>query len=711
MPGTVSDVTIRPARPADTRSLSRVLALAFADDPVTSAILPDPAARPWRLRRMFATMARHFYLPHASSALADRDGTPVGAALWTPPGHAVPPWRAALSLPGLALATGRRLGAAARIAAALERSHPSQPHWYLAFVGVSPHVQGTGVGERLLQDHLADCDRDGLPAYLEASRPELTAYYERFGFAVTAEIPLPGGPPVWGMWREPLTPTRGNDMPALHTTNASETTEARPAHMLGHLAPVPDEITAADLPVTGTLPPELSGQYLRNGPNPLPGQRTPHWFTGSGMLHGVRIRDGRAEWYRNRWVRTRLLEGANPYGPHGTRDLAATVANTHIVEHGGRLLALCEGGLPYEVTPDLDTVGPCDFGGRLTTAMTAHPKTDPVTGELFFFGYSVTHRPYVTYHRMSADGQLQDSVAIDVPGPTMMHDFAITAHHVVWLDLPLTFHPELGGKGMPFQWDDDYGARLGVMRRDGTGGVRWFDVEPCYVFHVGNAHEQADGRIVLDVVRYSRSAWDSSWARIGGDAKADGAGRGLPGGPAGMANAVAETGVSALYRWVLDPRDGSVSEQPLDDLGVEFPTHDETRTGLGSRYLYTVGTVGTDEDGAHTGRPGSGAIVKYDVESGNRQYHDLGPEIVPGEAIFVPAEGVRREDDGWLLTVVTDKAGSGSDLLVLDASDVTGPPVATVHLPRRVPAGFHGSWIPDHHDNDADHTDEKGFRA
>jgi carotenoid cleavage dioxygenase-like enzyme len=508
-------------------------------------------------------------------------------------------------------------------------------------------------------------------------------------------------------------------MSEVQSTNASETTaattctgtstgtgtESRPAHMLGHLAPVPDEITAVDLPVTGALPPELSGRYLRNGPNPLPGRKSPHWFTGSGMLHGVRIRGGRAEWYRNRWVRTRQLAGMPAFGPDGTRDLAATHANTHIIEHAGRLLALCEGGLPYEVTPELDTVGPCDFDGRLTTAMTAHPKADPVTGELFFFGYSVTSRPYVTYHRMSADGQLQSSVPIDVPGPTMMHDFAITANHVVWLDLPLTFHLDLVGKGMPFQWDDDYGARLGVMRRDGTGGVRWFDVEPCYVFHVGNAYERADGRIVLDVVRYSRTAWDSTWAEIGGSSDRDGTG--------GLASAAAETGVSALHRWVLDPRSGSVSEQPLDDFGVEFPTHDETRTGLDNRYLYTVGT---DEDGSHTGRKGTGAIVKYDVESGDRRHHDLGPDLVAGEAVFVPAEGARREDDGWLLTVVTDRAGRGSDLLVLDASDVAGPPVAMVHLPRRVPAGFHGSWIPDHTDEGSicgatDRTDEKGFRA
>ena len=217
---------------------------------------------------------------------------------------------------------------------------------------------------------------------------------------------------------------------------------------------------------------------------------------------------------------------------------------------------------------------------------------------------------------------------------------------------------------------------------------------------------------MLDVVRYSRNAWDSAWTEIGGSADGDGTGRSRPGGAGGPASAAAEVGVSALYRWVLDPRSGSVSGQPLDDVGVEFPTHDEARTGLDNRYLYTVGT---DEDGALTGRPGTGAIVKYDVESGGRQHHDLGADLVAGEAVFVPADGARREDDGWLLTVVTDRAGRGSDLLVLDAGDVAGAPVATVHLPRRVPAGFHGSWIPDHTDEssatrDTD-TDEKGFRA
>ncbi|MFF5210825.1 carotenoid oxygenase family protein [Streptosporangium sp. NPDC000396] len=433
-------------------------------------------------------------------------------------------------------------------------------------------------------------------------------------------------------------------------------TTPAPAYLTGSLAPVTDEIDAVDLEVTGTLPAELTGRYFRNGPNPLPGQDPGHWFTGNGMIHGVRLRDGRAEWYRNRWVRTRrFTEGASYVSDRGV-DLTAVPANTHIVRHADRILALVENGLPYEMTPELDTIGPCDFGGRLTTAMTAHPKEDPVTGELHLFGYGFAP-PYLTYHRLSAAGELVESRVVDVPGPTMIHDFAITDNHIVWLDLPVVFDMDLVGRGMPYRWDDSYGARLGVMDRDGR--VTWFDVDPCYVFHVGNAHEDASGRVVLDAIRYSPDAFTAIWRHIGG-----------------TSNPAAETGGAVLHRWVLDPVSGTVKEEQLDDRNVEFPTFNEDRLGRTSRFLYAVS---------------SGEVVKYDTTAGTGQARNLGAR--PGEAIFVPASGARSEDEGWLLSIVTDNAGNGSELLVLDAAGLDF--VASVRLPRRVPAGFHGSWLAD----------------
>jgi carotenoid cleavage dioxygenase len=432
------------------------------------------------------------------------------------------------------------------------------------------------------------------------------------------------------------------------------TTTAKPLYLRGHLAPVPDEIEASGLPVEGHLPPELTGRYLRNGPNPLPGQDPGHWFAGHGMLHGVRLRDGRAEWYRNRWVRTAALEG-KPFLHDGGFDRTAVTANTHVVEHAGRLLALVENGFPYEVSPELETLGPRDFDGRLTTAMTAHPKTDPVTGDLHFFGYGALP-PFLTYHRVSAAGELVTSAEVPVAGPTMMHDFAITDRHAVFLDLPMTFSPAAGR--LPYAWDDSYGARLGVMPLDRPGEVRWVEVDPCYVFHVGNAWSSAEG-ISLDVARHSPADMRTLWGSIGPHPASDA-------GPAGLAR---------LHRWTVDG--DAVRETPLCDFDMEFPTVDDTVVGRANRVLYAV----SDERG----------ILKY--TDGREQALDLGPDVVAGEAVFVPAAGRTGEDEGWLLSITTTRDGRASELLVLDATDLGV--VARVTLPRGVPAGFHGSWIED----------------
>lgn len=425
-------------------------------------------------------------------------------------------------------------------------------------------------------------------------------------------------------------------------------------YLTGLLAPVDDEVEAVGLPVTGTLPGELTGRYFRNGPNPLPGQDPGHWFAGHGMVHGIRLTGGKAEWYRNRWVRTRRLAG-DPYLTDNGFDRAAVTANTNVIRHADKILALVESGLPYELTSEMDTVGPCDFGGRLTTAMTAHPKQDPVTGELHLFGYSVIP-PFLTYHRLDARGELVESKQISVPGPTMMHDFAITGNHVIWLDLPVVFDAGRVGSGLPFDWDESYGARIGVMSRDGA--VRWFDVDPCYVFHVGNAHED-NGRIVLDAVRYGRDEFTSTWRNI-----------------SGAADPAAVAGGTSLHRWILDPATGKVTEQQRDDRDVEFPSFNEDRLGRPSRYLYAV----TDT-----------AVVKYDADTGGSTVNEVGKAV--GEAEFVARQGATAEDDGWLMSIATERDGSGSELLVLDARTLEF--TASVQLPRRVPLGFHGNWLPD----------------
>src|SRR5580693_2213860 len=278
----------------------------------------------------------------------------------------------------------------------------------------------------------------------------------------------------------------------------------------GPFAPVTEEVTAVDLPVTGQVPAALNGRHLRNGPNPMglddPGY---HWFAGDGMVHGVRLRDGRAEWYRNRWVRSRAVSAALgetwPEGPvHAGQDFAA---NTHIIGHAGRTLATVEAGaLPYELGTELDTRGPFDFGGDLPGGFAAHTKLDPRTGELHAIAYYWAW-DYVQHVVVGGDGKVIRTSNIPVPGGPMMHDFALTERYVVLFDLPVTFSLTAVSAGMklPYTWNREHPARVGLLPRDGSAaGVRWLEVDPCWVFHTLNAYDDGD-RVVVDLVRYEGS--------------------------------------------------------------------------------------------------------------------------------------------------------------------------------------------------------------
>ncbi len=440
-------------------------------------------------------------------------------------------------------------------------------------------------------------------------------------------------------------------------------------YLRGNYAPVRDERTEVDLAVSGQLPAALDGHLLRTGPNPAgPVGANHHWFLGDGMVHGIEISGGRARSYRNRFVRTPSVAAARPDLPAKGEAPAGAVnpgsGAVHVIEHAGRILALGEVGLPYELTRELDTVGPYTFGGELLTSMTAHPKIDPVTGDLHFFAYDFGP-VHLRYHRANAAGELVQTEVIDIPRCTMMHDFNVTASRVVFMDLPVVFSMErLAAGSMPFAWQPDAGARLGVMPiGGGNDDVRWFEIEPCYVFHPLNAFDDGD-RVVLDVVRYP-SMFDTSAI-----------------GPEGNG--------SELRRWTIDLAAGTVTETTLDDRPTEFPRVADTKVGRPYRFGYGAAREGANlEEGFDTE-----GLVKYDLASGTTTFHSAGRGRNPGEGVFVADPDGANEDDGWVLSVVYDAATDRSDVIVVDARDFGAPPVATIHLPTRVPFGFHGSWVP-----------------
>jgi carotenoid cleavage dioxygenase-like enzyme len=392
----------------------------------------------------------------------------------------------------------------------------------------------------------------------------------------------------------------------------------------------------------------------------------------------VRLRDGRAEWYRNRWVRSKAVAAALgeqwPGGPvHENLDFAA---NTHVIAHGGRTLATVEAGaLPYELSYELGTIGPCDFGGTLPGGFAAHTRLDHRTGDLHAIAYFWAW-DYVQHVVVDAAGTVTRAIDIAVPDGPMMHDFALTGRYVVLLDLPVTFSLDAvsAGKEMPYVWNPEHQARVGLLPRDGSPAVQWIEIAPCWVFHCLNAYDGDHGQVVLDLCQYDPSFDVSTlWSAHG---------------------------PVTLDRWVIDPAAGKVAQQRLDDRWQEFPRVDDRVVSRAHRYGYSavigqvaraVTAAGDFADGAF-----ANAILKHDLDHGSVQAHEFGRDATVGEAVFAPASPDAAEDDGYVLAFAHNPERGAADLVILAAQDFTAEPVARIHLPARIPLGFHGSWIPDH---------------
>ncbi len=446
-------------------------------------------------------------------------------------------------------------------------------------------------------------------------------------------------------------------------------TEPHP-FLSGVHAPMSEEKTLTDLAVTGVIPAALDGRYLRIGPNPI--EQDPagyHWFIGDGMVHAIALRDGKALWYRNRWIRSTAVGAAlgEPPAPGPRRGHGDTV-NTNVVDIGGRTFALVEAGsYPVELSDTLEDQRYNAFDETLAGSFTAHPHRDPLTGEHHGIAYDPSVPEIVRHIVISPEGKVLRELPIAVEHGPSIHDCAITPRFAVILDLPVTFSMKalIGGHRFPFAWNPAHRARVGLLPRSGKAEPIWCDVDPCYVFHAANAYDADDGTVILDVVAYDTMFAES---RRGPDA------------------------TGRFERWTIDPTTRGVSRRIIDTSPQEFPRGDERRLGQPYRYAYAIAVP----DDGNDQLIGATALYKHDLETGGRQVHDFGPGRFPGEFVFVPAAPDSREDEGWLIGLVIDMPRQTTDLVILDASAIAAPPVGSIRIPHRVPPGFHGNFLPRH---------------
>ena len=463
------------------------------------------------------------------------------------------------------------------------------------------------------------------------------------------------------------------------------------AVLKNNFAPIQAECEAPDLIIEGEIPKNLTGALYRNGPNPMFPPLGPkhHWFLGEGMVHRIGVEDGQVS-YRNRWVRTdqynqqraagrRLIPTDFGGAPEPeAADTKHNVANTNIVYHNGQLLAIDEGSSPVLMDSEtLETKGSWTFNGGYEGPMTAHPKFDPKTGEMLFFGYMAAGpgTPDIAYNVVAADGTLTRADMFKAPYASMVHDFITTDEHVIFPIFPATIDVERIMNGGPtIAWDPSVASMIGIMgRNDSVDSIRWFQGDPCYVYHPMNAytvHEDGRTLVVADVMKYSR-------VPLFPDAKGN-----RP--PQDLSDELGK-----LVRWTfdLDGNSDTYKETVLTDLGGEFPRLDERFTGLDYRHGFYASICRPVEEGGPFD-----TVVHVDLQTGNRTQWEPGPGQFVHEPVFVPRSADAAEGDGYVVTLVYDRSTNLSDFVVLDTDDISKGPVGRAHLPVRVPFGFHGNW-------------------
>ena len=445
-------------------------------------------------------------------------------------------------------------------------------------------------------------------------------------------------------------------------------------YLTGAFAPTQSELDATPVEVVaGTLPEDLRGTYYRNGPNarfpPLGSYTYP--LDGDGMIHALHF-DGRRATYANRYVRTpsmaaeeragRALWGGvmTPFAPKPEeapemQGQFKDLPDVKIVHHAGRLLALAEGARPFEMTPELATAGPYYFDGKLPQGLCAHPKVDPLTGEMIAFRYAF-EKPFLTWSTIGRDGSVtRADQPIDVDAAYMIHDCAITHSYLVLFVCPAPF--DFTSQDV-LRWAPELGTRIALVPRDGSA-VTWVKADAFWVWHFVNAFEEVDANGAATVV-VDYPAWSA-----------------LAMGPS--------TATGHIARARIDPAQRRATFDTIDERMAEFPRVDDRRIGTPHRYFYCAGK---DEE---IGRGVFDRIRRYDTSTGESvEYAPEGRRV--GEPVFAPSSHDPGEEAGYILTYVF--SDDTTEVAVLRAADVGGDPACVLRMPRRVPMGLHGCWVP-----------------
>ncbi|OTG66812.1 carotenoid oxygenase [Acinetobacter silvestris] len=438
-------------------------------------------------------------------------------------------------------------------------------------------------------------------------------------------------------------------------------------YLEGVFAPV-TEVEQFDLNVYGEIPPQLNGMLLRIGPNPIHvgNPSLYHWFVGDGMLHVLRIENGRAISFKSCFIETDVVQHTKQLPlKNGFRRGSNGVVNTNVVFHANKIWALIEAGtFPARLDLDLNTETHQFFNTDADLPFTAHPHKDNQTGYLHAICYDALDLRHAYYEVLDQDGYLIHFVKIPVKHGPMIHDCAITATDILIFDLPVTFSVAqlLKGSSLPYCWNDQHQARIGVLPKFGQANeIQWIDITPCFVFHAANAYRNEKNQIVVDLVVHQHMFKQSQQGPF-------------------------EQQKAQLERWVIDLKALSIQRNVIDAQAQEFPRIDERYTGEMHRYIYTVSFDEKKMTAANQ-------LRCHDVLEQRLTTYSFGEEWMTGEVIFIPESKLSLEGVGYLMSYVHHLDALPSKVVILKVHGTEMQLHAEIELGVRVPLGFHGNWV------------------